>query len=82
MRIYSIILDQNRRSASTDNPHIESFNGSFRDELLIMNWLPFLEDARDKIERWRMDHNEFRPHSAIFIFSPAEFTWESGSDDV
>jgi len=32
-----------------------------------MNWFMSLEDARDKIERWRRDYNEFRPHSATFI---------------
>ena len=26
-----------------------------------------LEDARDIVERWRTDYNEFRPHSATFI---------------
>jgi len=29
-----------------------------------MNWFMSLEDARGKVERWRMDYNEFRPHSA------------------
>jgi len=32
-----------------------------------MNWSMSLEDAKDKIERWRRDYNEFRPHSATFI---------------
>jgi len=40
---------------------------SFWDECLIMNWFMSLEDARDKIERWRRDYNEFRPHSAVTI---------------
>ena len=42
------------------NPHIESFNGSFQGECLNMNWFMSLEDARDKVERWRRDYNEFR----------------------
>jgi len=32
-----------------------------------------LEDARDKVERWRRDYNEFRPHSALTYLTPAEF---------
>jgi len=60
-------LDYSRPGTPTDNPHIESFNGSFRDECLNMNWFMSLEDARDKIERWRRDYNEFRPHSATNI---------------
>jgi putative transposase len=43
---------------------IESFNGSFRDECLIVNWFLSIEDAREKIEMWRRDYNEFRPHSS------------------
>lgn len=58
-------LDYSRPGTPTDNPHIESFNGSFRDECLNMNWFMSLEDARDNIERWRSDYNRFRPHSAL-----------------
>jgi len=64
--------DYHRPGSPTDNPHIESFNGSFRDECLNMNWFMSLEDARDKIERWRRDYNEFRPHSALTYLTPAE----------
>ena len=45
-----------------DNPFIESFNGSFRDKCLNTNWFLSLEDARDKIESFLRDYNEFRPH--------------------
>jgi len=56
--------------------------GSFRDECLNMNWFMSLEDARDKIERWRRDYNEFRPHSALTYLTPAEFARKSGSEAV
>ena len=62
--------------------HIESFNGSFRDECLNMNWFMSLEDARDKVERWRRDYNEFRPHSALTYLTPAEFALKTGSEAV
>ena len=71
-------LDYSRPGTPTDNPHIESFNGSFRDECLNMNWFMSLEDARDKIERWRRDYNEFRPHSALTYLTPAEFALKIG----
>ena len=32
------------------NAFIESFNGSFRDECLNVNWFLSLDDAREKIE--------------------------------
>jgi len=44
----------------------------FRDECLTMNRFMSLEDARDKIERWRRDDNEFRPHSAALYLMPIE----------
>ncbi len=75
-------LDYSRPGTPTDNSHIESFNGSFRDECLNMNWFMSLEDARDKVERWRRDYNEFRPHSALTYLTPAEFARISGSEAV
>jgi putative transposase len=56
-----------------DNATIESFNGSFRDECLNVNWFLSMEDAREKIEKWRRDYNEFRPHSALGDLNPHEF---------
>jgi len=49
----------------TDNSFIESFNGKFRAECLNIHWFMNLDDARTKMEAWRRDYNEFRPHSAI-----------------
>jgi len=59
----SVVLDFSRPGKPTDNPFIESFNGSFRDECLNVNWFLSLSDAQQKIENWRQDYNHFRPHS-------------------
>jgi len=32
-----------------------------------------LADARSKLERWRRDYNDYRPHSALVDRTPAEF---------
>ncbi len=56
-----------------DNAMIESFNGSFRDECLNVNWFFSIEDVREKIEPWRQDYNENRPHSSLGNISPEEF---------
>lgn len=45
-----VVLDFSRPGKPTDNPFIESFNGSFRDECLNSHWFLSLNDARDKIE--------------------------------
>ena len=38
-----------------------------------MHWFMSLEDARQKIETWRQDYNNFRPHSALSDTAPALF---------
>lgn len=65
-----VILDFSRPGKPTDNAFIESFNGSLRDECLNVNWFLSLEDARQKIEAWRQDYNQFRPHSSLGGKSP------------
>ena len=60
-----VILDFSRPGRPTDNAFIESFNGKFRAECLNAHWFMSLEDAREKLETWRRDYNEVRPHSAI-----------------
>lgn len=67
-----ISLDFSRPGKPTDNPFIESFNGSFRDECLNTNWFLSLPDAEKKIEQWRTDYNEFRPHSSLNGLTPSE----------
>jgi len=69
-----VILDFSRPGKPTDNALIESFNGSLRDECLNIHWFMSLEDAQEKIEEWRKDYNEFRPHSALDNMTPNEFS--------
>ena len=60
-----VTLDFSRPGKPTDNAFIESFNGKFRAECLNTHWFMSLDDARSKMEEWRKDYNEIRPHSAI-----------------
>jgi len=55
------------------NAFAESFNGRLRDECLNANWFTSLSDARRKIENWRQDYNQQRPHSSLNYLPPAEF---------
>jgi putative transposase len=66
-------LDFSRPGKPTDNAFIESFNGRLRAECLNENWFLSLEDAQEKIEAWRTDYNERRPHSALGNLAPKEF---------
>jgi len=69
-------LQFSRPGKPTDNAMIESFNGSYRSECLATNWFLSLEDARNKIERWRMEYNDYRPHSSLENKTPREFAQE------
>jgi putative transposase len=62
---HGVTLDFSRPGKPTDNAFIESFNGKFRSECLNAHWFMSLDDAREKIETWRREYNEVRPHSAI-----------------
>ena len=62
-----------------ENGFIENFNGKFRDECLNENWFLDLADAREKIETWRCDYNQVRPHSALGYLTPAEFAQRSAA---
>ena len=53
------------RAGPVQNGYIESFNGRLRDECLNIEVFANLTDAREKIERWRRDYNQQRPHSAM-----------------
>lgn len=68
-----VTLDFSRPGKPVDNAFIESFNGSFRDECLNTNWFLSLEDAEEKIESWRRDYNEWRPHSSLDNLTPVQY---------
>jgi putative transposase len=55
------------------NGYVESFNGRFRDECLNANWFATMNDARQKVESWRIDYNDDRPHSSLGYRAPSEF---------
>lgn len=54
------------------NGSIESFNGKLRDECLNENWFLNIKEAQVRIEKWRQEYNDCRPHSALGGKTPAE----------
>ena len=68
-----IKLDFIRPGKPMENGHIESFNGRLRDECLNVMQFMSLDDARAKIESWRVDYNQRRPHSSLGHLTPSEF---------
>jgi putative transposase len=74
--IHRVSLEFSRRGKPTDNAFIESFNGSSRDECLNVHWFLDLGDAEEKVEKWRWDYNNFRPHSSLGDVPPRTFIEE------
>lgn len=66
-------LDFIRPGRPVQNGYIESFNGRLRDECLNGEIFFGLADAREKLERWRRDYNQKRPHTALADRTPEEF---------
>jgi transposase InsO family protein len=56
-----------------ENGYVESFNGKLRDELLNRELFLSLDEARWMIDRWRLDYNHRRIHSALDYQTPAAF---------
>ncbi|MDP3091860.1 MAG: IS3 family transposase [Nitrospira sp.] len=70
---HGVKLDFIRPGKPVENAVIESFNGRFRDECLNAQVFVSLHDARQKIEAWRIDYNEHRPHGSLGDLTPQEF---------
>lgn len=79
---HKVHLDFSRPGKPTDNCFIESFNGSFRDECLNLHWFESIDDARAKIEAWRVDYNESRPHRALNELTPREYALKTRQSEL
>ena len=77
----NVTLDFSRSGKPTDNPFIESFNGNFRDDYLNLSWFLSLDDAQQKIEAWRVDYDEYRPHQSLNDKTPTKFVTERHQAD-
>jgi putative transposase len=70
---HGVKLDFIQPGKPTQNAHVESFNGRFRDECLAQARFPTLARARAEIELWRVDYNCNRPHSSLAYETPKAF---------
>lgn len=66
-----VTLDFSRAGKPTYNADIEAFNSKLLSECLNAQWFMSLADTAEKLEVWRRDYNEERPHSAIGNNVPA-----------
>jgi putative transposase len=66
-------IDFSRPGKPPDNAKNESFNERLREEGLNAHGFLSMDDAGRKIEVWREDYNEARPHAELQWMIPAEF---------
>ena len=66
-------LDFIRPGKPVENALIESFNGRLRDECLNVHQFLSIDDAKAKIEAWRVDYNQRRPHGSLGHLTPDEY---------
>jgi len=70
---HGVKLDFIRPGKPVENAYVESFHGKFRDECLNENYFLDIQEAKNKIEEWRIEYNTFRPHSSLNYKTPEEF---------
>jgi putative transposase len=70
---HHVTLDFIEPGKPSQNGHLESFNGKFRDECLNVHWFASLAHTRTIIQEWKEDYNQARPHSALKGQTPHEF---------
>jgi putative transposase len=70
---HQVRIDFSRPGRPTDHAHVESFNATLRRECLNAHWFESLQEAKERIEAWRREYNESRPHRALQDRTPEEF---------
>ncbi|MFC2062097.1 integrase core domain-containing protein [Elusimicrobiota bacterium] len=69
----NVKLDFINPGKPVENAFIESFNGRLRDECLNLHMFFSLSENQEILEKWRIDYNQRRPHSALDFSTPSEF---------
>lgn len=54
-------------------PSLKPLTVRLRDECLNVHQYTSLTDAQVKVETWRLDYNQRRPHSSVGQLTPNEF---------
>lgn len=61
----------------TQNSYVERFNRTYRDEILNMYVFKTLNEVRELTEKWLIEYNDERPHSALNDLTPWEYLAKS-----
>ena len=75
-----VALKFSRPGKLTDNAFIESFNGRFREDMSVHALVFILGRCQNKIETWRNEYNESRPHMPLDYMTPKEYSMVMSKD--
>lgn len=69
------------KGSPQQNPFVERFNGTMRDELLNGEEFDTVVEAQVLVERWIDEYNKRRPHRGLGMLAPATFaaTWNEAN---
>jgi putative transposase len=56
------------------NAYIERFNRTYREDILNAYLFNSLKEVRDISEQWLEEYNTDRPHEALHVLSPYQYT--------
>lgn len=76
---YSMVPAEHPKGAA--HRVLRSMNAE-RDDCLNVHEFGSIEQARQKIEAWRVDYNDHRPHGALAHLTPSEYAGSGRKRDV
>jgi transposase InsO family protein len=70
------------KGSPQQNPYVERFNGTMRDEVLRGEEFVSVLEARVVLADWLEEYNERRPHRGLGMLTPRQFAarWKAGTE--
>ena len=70
------------KGSPQQNPYVERFNGTMRDEKLNGEEFESVLEARVVLQAWVEEYNERRPHRGLGLLTPRQFAarWKEGTE--
>ncbi|HEX9502968.1 MAG TPA: integrase core domain-containing protein [Patescibacteria group bacterium] len=61
-----------------DNPFVERFNGTLKQEFLRMgNWTDDINEFNRKLNQWLLKYNCYRPHQSLNYLTPFQYQYQT-----
>lgn len=61
-----------------DNPFVERFNGTLKQEFLRMgNWTDDIDEFNRRLNQWLLKYNCYRPHQSLNYLTPFQYQYQT-----